>query len=1479
MTAARLVLVLVALAMATIVGAGRADALEAIDIDRSTVRIDLTDISDQYAGRGDRLQIETAAGQFGIASRVEVPAQTPGTNPNWMVFALHNATDRRIERWLVSERYSIIGSGLLWPDLDQPRLLAVTPSLGLVPDLIPNDRADVFRLTLEPGETITFAVELASDRFPKTLLWDPLVYEKKLRDRSLFNGIMLGISGLIAIFLIAIFAANHRSIFPASAMVAASVLAYLCVDFGFWNKIFQLSASENATYRAATESAFVASLVVFFYVFLRLGLWHGWIRLLFAVWILGQIGLVAGAIVDPLLASTLARSSLLFFSGIGSLVIGYLAVRGQDRALALLPAWLLLMVWVFAAALAAEGRLNGDVVISGLVSGIVLITLLKSFIVTQFAFRAFEPLYGAPQNELQTRAVAIEAGGAAVWEWNSRRNEIQTSGNLEALLGLTPGELSCRVDDWTKHMHSSDRERFRLMLLSLQEKNGGSLNAEFRMRRSDGSYRWFELTAETLPASDQRTLKCVGLLRDVTAAKRAHERLVHDAVHDNLTGLPNRELFLDRLAVAIDRARQAGAARPTVLFIDIDRFKNVNNAFGLIVGDSMLLTTARRLSRHLAPGDTLARITGDRFAILLTSEFEPREVAMLAERVRRSLRTPLKINGKEVVLTGSIGIAVYDGEQASHQDLLKEAETAMYRAKRAGSDRIEIFKPSMRGETDERVAIESELRRAVERKQIHIHYQPILRFSNEELAGFEALVRWEHPRLGTLNPSEFIPIAEEADLITQIGSHVLERAAEEAARWQKTLGRSEDPLFVSVNISSRQLFRQDLVQEIRVILGRETVPKGCLKLEVTESLVMENPERAAEILDWLKQAGAGLSIDDFGTGYSSLAYLTRFAFDTIKLDRTLVGEVSRDAQAGAVVRSVVALAHELGRVVVAEGVEEPEDAQFLRAIGCELAQGFLYGEPMTEREVIELLKVMRKTDRKVERRGLLSGLTRRAGKSKDDAGATGDQGPGAFDEGAPEPGGESGAGSSAAPSRGPATGAGPTGDEPGRGAGGAHPGAATTGPGSGHGMDPTAWNGRHPAAGPSGRPGAQVPGEGAAREPFGRDAHPGRDPHQGRDAHQGREAGHRDGVPGGGGTHGSGHREPMHRDRSEAARRDGGSRDGISRDGGHPPGSAAAGGATARPVPPHRDGSHPVGHGAGAGGATAGMAGGSRPHDGGGSALGPGGAAGTPAASFVPSDPRGGAAASPRGASSLPEGAHMRDQASERGAADAKGRQFRPPQFDPRAALSGEGEPVAHAGGDRGLPAHGAGGMVPNGPVPVSPLPGMDGTVGPGTAAAAADGEPGEPSQGIGARVEAMRGGLAKLSRRMARAVTDVAGASAAGKGAGPEAGADGRGTDGSTGDVRGRDGYGADGRETEERSASGGMAGNRDGGAAAGAPARGTTGAARPIREASAPRRRPVEGASGRGEPGEPAAPRGSLAELRRGLRSGPGTRGGGDG
>ncbi len=942
-------------------------AVEPIVIGQSEEKIDITLLGEFFERRGDKISVETATSADGIAGRMTVSAKTPGTNPSWMVFALSNPNDKPIVRLLTAQRYDIVGSRVLKPDLDAPRITNVTPSLGFRPERLEDyDHLDIYRISIEPGATVTFIVELASSSVPRLFLTTPASFGKQQRDLSLFRGILLGITGLLAIFLTAIFAANHKAIFPAAALVAWAALAYLCVDFGFWHKLFQLTSEDNGTYRAAAEAGFAASLVIFIYTFLNLRLWHSWITLAFFGWAAAQLGLIVFALVDAQATASLARLSFLPIALVGSALISFLALRGQERALSLVPSWMLFMVWLFASAVTITGKISGDIVVSALSAGLVLFLALIGFTVTQYAFQTAEPgAIGEDAGQFKLRVMALEASGASVWEWDGRRNEINTGSEVETALGVAPGSLRCAADAWLQQLHASDRERMRLTLWTIRERQGGDVNLEFRMKRPDGGYLWYELRANVTQQRTTRTLRGVGLLRNVTAQKRAQERLLHNAIRDGLTGLPNRELFLDRLQTAIARAKDENI-KPTVFFIDLDALKNQARSPDFATNDGVLLTIARRLTRHIAAQDTLARVSALQFAILISEDTEPRHIAMLAERVRRSLRTPMKVGGRDLVITGSIGIAMYDGTQETAEDLLREGESAMYRAKRAGADRIELFKPEMRGPADERTIVQTDLKHAIERRQIRVLYQPVIRIEDERLAGMEAFVLWDHPTLGRLTLPEFEGSAEAAGLSGELWSYIFERCIRQGARWHRILQR-EDPLYISLNMSSHQLFHHDLVQNLRLIIGRETLPKGALRLEIAENLINSNPEQAIEILDWLKSLNVSVALDEFGVSFSSLSYWHRLSIDAIKIDRSLVTLSDKERSSAMVLKAVLTIAHELGKDVIAVGVDSEEDLAYVRAVGCDYGQGFFYSDLMTEREVVNLLNTIARSARRDDR--------------------------------------------------------------------------------------------------------------------------------------------------------------------------------------------------------------------------------------------------------------------------------------------------------------------------------------------------------------------------------------------------------------------------------------------------------------------------------------------------------------------------------
>lgn len=946
-----LLLTLVLTAVAVLSGLSSALAIEPIKISRDDVALDLSGAVEIYRNQGQNFQVSTAPGPDGIVRRIEVEANDDRSSGDWAVFALANTTDEQLDRLIVAPHFRLVDSGLFWPDLGSSRIAAITPSEGFALDRQASPDADVFLVTLNPGTVVTFIAELASPKLPQVYLWDPEAYKDTINSYTLFRGIVIGIAGLLALFLTILFVVKGTSMFPATAALAWAALAYICVDFGFLNKVVEISVGSEQMWRAGTEVALAATLVVFLFAYLNLNRWHGHFSYAALAWIAGLLMIAGVAVYDPPVAAGIARLSFAATGVMGIGLIAYLSVRGYDRAIMLVPSWIMVLVWLTGGWMAITGVLDNDIVQPALGGGLILIILLIGFTVMQHAF-AGGALHHGMFSDMERQALAVIGSGDTVWDWDVMRDRVVTRPDVSVQLGLPPNSLGGPARNWLPVLHPEDRDAFRTTLDVVLEHRRGRLSQEFRLRGADGHYHWFALRARPVIGSDGEVLRCVGTLVDVTEQKKSEERLLHDAVHDNLTGLPNRELFINRLEAVISIAKSEETVRPTVFVIDIDRFKRVNDELGISAGDTILLTIARRLNRLLKPKDSISRFSGDQFALMLLSEQEPARIAAVAESIRQAVQAPIGFAQREIILTASVGLITWTPAQASATEMVKDAELAMHYAKRFGGNRIEPFRPAFRSSGSDKLQVESDLRRALERREFSLAYQPIVRLEDRTVAGFEALLRWDHPRRGTIPPSEFVPIAESCGLIVQLGHFAMQQAAEDLVMWQQQI--SDAPLSVSVNLSSRQLIRRDLVSDVRSVLARANLKPRCFRLELTESLVMDNPEQTAHVLRELKKLGIGLSLDDFGTGYSSLAYLTRFPFDTIKIDKSFVDDTS--PKRTVLLKSMVNMGHELGLSVVAEGIADENDALELRQMGCEYVQSFMFGPPVPADAVLKLLK-------------------------------------------------------------------------------------------------------------------------------------------------------------------------------------------------------------------------------------------------------------------------------------------------------------------------------------------------------------------------------------------------------------------------------------------------------------------------------------------------------------------------------------------
>jgi diguanylate cyclase (GGDEF)-like protein/PAS domain S-box-containing protein len=519
---------------------------------------------------------------------------------------------------------------------------------------------------------------------------------------------------------------------------------------------------------------------------------------------------------------------------------------------------------------------------------------------------------------------------------------LYTSPQIEQMLGYTPQEWQ-NEKLWPKRLHPDDRERVLAADKRFEEGGGEPFREEYRLMAKDDSVVWLREEAVLVRDEAGEPLYWQGVFYDLTERKGLEERLHYQAFHDYLTDLPNRQLFMDRLGQALRRTRR-WHNQVAVLFMDLDGFKVVNDSLGHDVGDLLLTLVAQRLRRCLRPEDTLARFGGDEFVMLIDAVDDPAQAVQVAERITEELRRPFIMEGRELYVIASIGISLGGARTHDADGLLREADTAMYRVKDEGGD-FRVFNSAMYERAFTRLEVENDLRRAIEQEEFVVHYQPMVDLQTGELWGMEALVRWDHPERGLLEPSEFVPVAEESGLVIPMGEQILRESCFRAKEWQEENPRIPS-LVMSVNLSALQLSRLDLADTVERVLGETGLEGSCLILDVTETVYVKVLAANTAMLDRLRGLGVRFSIDDFGTGYSSLSYLKRLPADALKIDQSFVKGLGENVEDTAVVRMIIELAHTLGLEVIAEGVETEEQASLLKEIGCDFAQGYHFSKPL-----------------------------------------------------------------------------------------------------------------------------------------------------------------------------------------------------------------------------------------------------------------------------------------------------------------------------------------------------------------------------------------------------------------------------------------------------------------------------------------------------------------------------------------------------
>ena len=558
---------------------------------------------------------------------------------------------------------------------------------------------------------------------------------------------------------------------------------------------------------------------------------------------------------------------------------------------------------------------------------------------------------------------ALAASGAndGLWDWNLVAGEVYLSERWREMVGVVDRALTLSPEEWFSRVHLSDLPQLKVDIAAQAAGSRSHFHSEHRLRHSEGFFIWVLCRGIVVRDPEGRALRIAGSMTDITARKDLEERLRREAQFDSLTTLPNRSYATDLLRRAIARAKRNRDQQFGVLFLDCDRFKVVNDSLGHHAGDSLLRLVAGRLNGCVRPGDVVARLGGDEFVVILEGVKDEAEAVAVAERIQHSLTQPFYLDGRELFMSVSVGIAMSQPGVERPEDYLRDADLAMYRAKLGGRARHEVFRADMRAGAVMQMSLENDLRHAMDRGELRVMYQPIWSLASGRITGFEALARWDHPTHGAMAPADFIPLAEETGLILTLGEWILRQASQRLSHWNSGVV-ADDGVWISVNITGRQLTDPGLLEAVKGAIAEAGIEPSRLKLEITEAMIMADADAAIRALKQLKALGIHLAMDDFGTGQASLSYLHRLPISTIKIDHYFVGRIDSNSECLEIVRTILNLSRSLAMDVVAEGVENAAQREVLQSLGCEYVQGYLLSPPL-DAEAADLLLL---TNRAVE---------------------------------------------------------------------------------------------------------------------------------------------------------------------------------------------------------------------------------------------------------------------------------------------------------------------------------------------------------------------------------------------------------------------------------------------------------------------------------------------------------------------------------
>ena len=875
--------------------------------------------------------------------KTKLLAKGPGPTYFWSLFSLNNATDAPLDFILAIDGQYFAGSGLLKTLPMGPN--AVGAVLTKDSQILPIFDAGLVRgipIHVPAHDSTNVAVESLSANVSASL-WQPAAFQTLQAGHGYFVGLAEGVMLLVVVALFCLFAYRAHRAFLAAAFFAAISLSF--VELGtnvFLGKFLPFNAASNIL-RAWSENLMVVGLALCAATFISPQMLRGWWQrgmIIVAVLALANMGY---GLVEPLAATVLARWAFVVLA-FGTMIT---ALRGRklnrDDVDPNGIFWFALLAWlVLAIALVWDQSHNAS---RAQQFAMVTAALLVALFVVMLRHLANLGLSAQPFNDDRNlRSLALSAGKHIMWVWQPDEEKLEISGEFERNLDLPIEEKSAnRLEQFYAAIHPLDLGTYKKLAERYDFEPGERIQLELRLQHGDGSYHWYELQARAVPGPNSGVERCIGTLTNIGKLKTVEERLAHDALQDLVSGLPNKALFVDRVNRSLSNL---GGLPLRVIIVDIDRFKTLNEGLGQDVGDRILKLTADRLVGFVEDNETVARMNGGQFALECAETMERGDFNDLTDHLQALLAAPIKHGPQQIVLSASIGVSMSGKIGAKAQDLIDQATVSMLEARSEGGAQTEFYHAELKDDRADQLSLESDLRRALSQNEIVVYYQPIVELATLDVVGFEALARWHHPKFGLLPPADFIEIAETAGMMPEIGHFMLAGAARQLGIWQRVHMRGKS-FFVSVNASATQLSHADFPAKVQQILLRENLIPGSLKIEITETVVMRQPERSARLLQQLKAMGVGLACDDFGTGFSSLSSLRDFPFDTLKLDRSFIALEDFDERNGKIITSITTLAHSLGMTVVGEGIETQAQIDRLANLGCELGQGFLISEPET----------------------------------------------------------------------------------------------------------------------------------------------------------------------------------------------------------------------------------------------------------------------------------------------------------------------------------------------------------------------------------------------------------------------------------------------------------------------------------------------------------------------------------------------------